>query len=86
MKIIDLLNKIANGEKYSNKARIKFFDSAKGYIDVCNINVYDIGYGLYDFKFTLNSEIEIIEITDADIEIENAIKINEIIDKLNETE
>lgn len=86
MKIIDLLNKLANGEKYSSKARIRFFDNAKSYINVCNINIYDIGYGLYNFSFTLNSEIEIIEITDLDIEIENAIKNNEIIDKLNETE
>ncbi len=98
MKIIDLLNKIANGEepkiKYDNVI-LKYNKNEKRFIDKDRLNL------LYEIDFSeLNDEVEIIE-EDKEIEKigndyyhktqpeQNQIfqrKINEIIDKVNSLE
>lgn len=67
MKIIDLLNKIANGEEVPKKIRFNNIEWNKVYGEknVCYINEYDSDFFLYFFRknldFTLNDEVEIIE-------------------------
>jgi hypothetical protein len=98
MKIIDLLNKIANGEepkiKYDNVI-LKYNKNEKRFTDKDKFNV------LYEIDFSeLNDEVEIIE-EDKNIEKigndyyhktqpeQNQIfqrKINELIDKVNSLE
>lgn len=92
MKIIDLLNKIANGEETPNK--IKYKNKIYEYREQEN-SYYD---GLYYLHFNsfldyLNEEIEIIEENKIEkINIKAPTnhmqymqnKINEIIDKINE--
>lgn len=55
MKIIDLLNKIANDERFDN-CKMKFKGIEPEMVDECVI--YD---KLYEEKLTLNDEVEIIE-------------------------
>ena len=62
MKIIDLLNKIANGEK-PIKARIRYYDKNNDYEDECNFEYRDIIYRLYYGNIDLYDTIEIIEDT-----------------------
>lgn len=61
MKVIDLLNKIANGLTYTKKARIRYFDRRNDYEDECILNEVAIGYRLYNQNIELNDEVEIIE-------------------------
>ena len=61
MKIIDLLNKIANGVTYTKKARIRYFDRRNDYEDECILNEVAIGYRLYNQNIELNDEVEILE-------------------------
>ena len=67
MKVIDLLNKIANGEEVPKKIRFNNIEWNKVYGEknVCYINEYDSDFFLYFFRknldFTLNDEVEIIE-------------------------
>lgn len=61
MKIIDLLNKIANGVTYTKKARIRYFDRKNDYKDECILNEVAIGYRLYNQNIELNDEVEIIK-------------------------
>ena len=98
MKIIDLLNKIANGEipKHIKMNSLDFFWNNDEYAyDIKGANIYA---PYYTFKFDeLNDEVEIIEedkkipekIEEVEIEVSMAIgeqicanKINEIIDYL----
>ena len=67
MKVIDVLNRIANGEELPNKIR---FDNIEwnrvyGEKNVYYIDEYDNDFFLHFFRnnlnFTLNDEIEIIE-------------------------
>lgn len=98
MKVIDLLNKIANGEV--NENTLVEFDN--GYKDYCTVRIFFDRY-IMD-RENLNCEVEIIEedkkiehlkynhLTEEDVfgtlPIPNMVvdKINEIIDKLNEVE
>lgn len=67
MKIIDLLNKIANGEEPPKKIRFNNIEWNRVYGEknVCYIDEYDSDFFIYIFRnnldFTLNDEIEIIE-------------------------
>ena len=67
MKVIDILDRIANGEEVPNKIR---FDNIEwnrvyGEKNVCYIDEYDNDFFLHFFRnnldFTLNDEVEIIE-------------------------
>ena len=60
MKVIELLNKIANGEEYK-KFRIRYFDIQNDYEDKCVCTEYAIGFRLYNHNIELNDEIKIIE-------------------------
>ena len=97
MKIIELLNKIANGEEVPKKIRFNNIEWNKVYGEknVYYINEYDSDFFLYFFRknldFTLNDEVEIIE-EEKEIKKLNqsAItlgmcrdKINELIDEIN---
>ncbi len=94
MKIIDLLNKIANSGAYEKETHFKYYDR--------NAEEYDISLLLYEViidrlekgQIDLNDEVEIIE-EDKKIErikwesdVENLkqvnTNINEIISKINE--
>ena len=55
MKVIDLLNKIANGERFDN-CKMKF-----KVIEPEMVNEYVIYDKLYEEDLTLNDEVEIIE-------------------------
>lgn len=98
MKIIDILNKIANGEQPPKKIvfdnEVYEYDEEDG--DYRNNN-YDALFDYHEITDVLNDEVEILEITITnkpdkiekianlyilDEEILN--KINEIIDKVNE--
>lgn len=67
MKVIDILNKIANGEEVPKKIRFNNIEWNKVYGEknVCYVNEYDSDFFLYFFRknldFTLNDEVEIIE-------------------------
>lgn len=67
MKIIDLLNKIANGEEVPEKIRFDntYWNRVYGEKNVCYIDEYDNDFFLHFFRnnldFTLNDEVEIIE-------------------------
>ena len=67
MKVIDLLNKIANEEELPNKIRFNNIEWNRVYGEknVCYIDEYDNDFFLHFFRnnldFTLNDEIEIIE-------------------------
>lgn len=87
MKVIDLLNKIANGERFEN-CKMKFKE-----IKPETVSEYVIYDRLYEEDLTLNDEVEIIE-EEQDIEELNkkhfhkkqrqlANKINEIIKEIN---
>lgn len=97
MKVIDLLNKIANNDNY--KPTFKFRDCIYKYNAVTKY--YEPSFmGLYKLYMILNDEVEIIEdkkIEKLDIEMFTSIqqnfkmndlmlsdKINEIIDAINE--
>lgn len=55
MKVIDVLNKIANGENFDNcKMKFNFGEPEL-------VNEYVIYADLYEEEFTLNDEVEIIE-------------------------
>ena len=98
MKVIDLLNKIANGEEF-NSCKIKFTG-----IEPEEVNEYFIYDRLYEEDLKLNDEVEIIEeskkiekitVREKTLGFQNgewtarnmdkafAIKINELIDKIN---
>ena len=62
MKIIDLLNKIANGEDFKEK-HIKYFDRIDQEYDICMICEANIIYKLDETSIELNDEVEIIEYT-----------------------
>ena len=99
MKVIDLLNKIANGEKLPKKIEV---DSIEYNLNINSSEIYRSKehYALFDNIYcnddNLNLEVEIIEDTKGDKKIEKISevvstpkfkvleKINEIIDKLNE--
>ena len=94
MKVIDLLNRIANGEEAPKKIKIKQWENNAEDEDL----EYELFDRLYNEDFELNDEVEIIE-EDKKIKklnenntnvltniIENRKKINEIIDKLNSME
>ena len=113
MKVIDLLNKIANGEEVPKKIRYKnlsyiYSNECKGYYLGTNperIETFDCNrlYQKFSSGDMLNDEIEVIE---EDKKIKNlyiwvngkdntkhipnneelTMKINEIIDKINESE
>ena len=67
MKVIDVLNRIANGEELPNKIRFNNIEWNRVYGEknVCYIDEYDNDFFLHFFRnnldFTLNDEIEIIE-------------------------
>lgn len=67
IKIIDLLNKIANKKEVPKKIRFDNIEWNKVYGEknVCYINEYDSDFFIYFFRknldFTLNDEAEIIE-------------------------
>ena len=67
MKVIYLLNKIANGQELPNKIRFNNIEWNKVYGEknVCYLDEYDSDFFLYFFRnnldFTLNDEVEIIE-------------------------
>lgn len=97
MKVIDLLNKIANGVTYTKKARIRYFDRRNDYEDECILNEVAIGYRLYNQNIELNDEVEILEEEkkipeklEREIHIENGVEISsepsieQIMNKLNE--
>jgi len=93
MKVIDLLNRIANGEDFKEK-HFKYIDRIDQEIDICMISEENIIYKLDEKSIKLNDEVEIIE---EDKKIEKlftggydtisdttlANKINEIIDEIN---
>ena len=96
MKIIDLLNQIANGENINNNHMAYFNRQEKKY-DICLTCLANLIYKLDNDIIELNDEVEIIEeekkipekIEEEEIEISMAIgeqicanKINEIIDYL----
>ena len=96
MKVIDLLNKIANGEDLERK-HIKYFDRIDQEYDICMICEENIIYKLDETSIKLNDEVEIIG-EDKKIEklnesyyhdepalIEDMVHtINEIIDYIND--
>ena len=102
MKVIDLLNKIANGEKLPKKIKtdngIYILDNSDGKIQYWKENEGCTWYmGYYIENDLLDYEIEIIEEDNKIEKISNkfyftggeeelAYKINEIIDKLNNME
>jgi hypothetical protein len=67
MKVIELLNRIANEEELPNKIRFNNIEWNRVYGEknVCYIDEYDSDFFLYFFRnnlnFTLNDEVEIIE-------------------------
>lgn len=67
MKVIELLNRIANEEELPNKIRFNNIEWNRVYGEknVCYIDEYDNDFFLHFFRnnldFTLNDEIEIIE-------------------------
>lgn len=67
MKVIELLNRIANEEELPNKIRFNNIEWNRVYGEknVCYIDEYDSDFFLYFFRnnldFTLNDEIEIID-------------------------
>jgi hypothetical protein len=67
MKIIDLLNKIANGEDFEEK-HIKYLDRIDQEYDICMICEENIIYKLDEKSIELNDNVEIIE-EDKKIEI-----------------
>ena len=98
MKVIELLNKIANGEEVPKKIKIKQWENNAEDEDL----EYELFDRLYNEDFELNDEVEIIE-EDKKIEKLDLIldehfsndelqayiketqeKVNEIIDKINE--
>jgi len=60
MKVIDLLNKIANGEDFKEK-HIKYFDRIDQEYDICMICEANIIYKLDETSIELNDEVEILE-------------------------
>lgn len=64
MKIIDLLNKIANGEEVPKKIKQKYLEGNSFEDLIDNLNYFN-----KDFSKTLNEEIEIIE-KEAEIDIQ----------------
>lgn len=67
MKIIDLLNRIANEEELPSKIRFNNIEWNRVYGEknICYIDEYDNDFFLFFFRsnldFTLNDEVEIIE-------------------------
>ena len=99
MKVIDLLNKIANGEETSKKIKYKDiifdykkekgdYESEEGqfFLDLVELNKY----GLHDEVEIIEEDKKIEKFEFGEIEdgehYEIKRKINEIIDKLNEME
>lgn len=95
MKVIDLLNKIANGEEVPEKIRLydeefEYMDGDKTYYSLTNQDPYDLfDSGHYANTLHLNDEVEIIE---EDKKIEKLEPTNyitstfedAILDKINE--
>lgn len=67
MRIIDLLNKIANGKEIPKKIRFNNIEWNRiyGEKNVCYIDEYDSDFFIYLFRnnlyFTLNDKVEILE-------------------------
>ena len=67
MKVIDLLNKIANGEEAPNRVRFDnvIWNKVRGEKNIFYIDEYDNDLFIHFFRknldFTLNDEIEILE-------------------------
>ena len=94
MKIIDLLNKIANGEEMPKY--IQYYNMLKGKTDIMMVCKENIFYKLDQLEIQLNSRVEILEEEKKipeKLNISNfpkhnnslkktAIKLNEIIDYL----
>ena len=57
MKVIDLLNKIANGEEVPKKLKIKQWEYNSEYENL----EYELFDRLYEADFKLNEEVEILE-------------------------